>query len=211
MMKKNQTLWYRIGYALERARNRAPVPDVPSPSTAEVEEPRGSSLDGLSQEVSRKILDALFTVGAGSVLTRALSLLPGRSGPGPFRLFRAGAAGATAAFLTELIRPLLTGKRKEEALEEELTDVLLAGVGRGLLYAALVAPRIPGPPLLQGAVYGGVEYALSPWGGLGEVAGSQAPHGKIPVLSVLLKDRGADEQLVEHIAFGVALALLYDR
>jgi hypothetical protein len=85
----------------------------------------------------------------------------------------------------------------------------LAGAGRGLLYAALVEPRIPGHPIVQGAAYAGLEYLLMPWGGLGELAGSKAPQGKIPALSVLLKDRGADEQLVEHIAYGVALALLY--
>ena len=116
-----------------------------------------------------------------------------------------------AAFLAELVRPALTGKKAETPLEEELTDILLAGAGRGLLYAALVEPRIPGPALLQGTAYGGLEYALSPWGGLSELAGSSAPQAKIPALSILLKDRGADEQLVEHVAFGVALALLYDR
>jgi hypothetical protein len=145
------------------------------------------------------------------VLTRVLSFWPSRRGPGLFRLFRAGAAGAAAAFLAELARPALTGRNAETPLEEELTDILLAGAGRGLLYAALVEPRAPGPPLLRGATYAGLEYLLTPWGGLGELAGSKAPQGKIPALSVLLKDRGADEQLVEHIAFGVALALLYDR
>jgi hypothetical protein len=58
-------------------------------------------------------------------------------------------------------------------------------------------------------VYGGLEYALSPWGGLAELAGSKTPLGGIPALSVLLRDRGTDEELVERIAYGVALALLY--
>lgn len=203
-MPTKENLWYRVGYALETVRNRLPTPP-------DQEGKKPSPAHGLSHEVSHKVLDALLAVGAGSVLTRVLALWPSRKGPGLFRLFRAGAAGAAAAFLAELIRPALTGKRSEATIEEELTDILLAGAGRGLLYAALVEPRVPGPPLLQGAAYGGLEYALSPWGGLGELAGSKAPHGKVPALSVLLKDRGADEQLVEHIAFGVALALLYDR
>jgi hypothetical protein len=203
-MQKKENLWYRMGYTLETARSRLPAPKEdgggnPSPTAL----PHG--------DVSHKLLDALLTVGAGSVLTRVLSLWPSRPGPGLFRLFRAGAAGAAAAFLAELARPVLTGKKAETPLEEKLTDILLAGAGRGLLYAALVEPRIPGPPLLQGAAYGGLEYALMPWGGLGEVAGSRTPQGKIPALAVLLKDRGADEQLVEHLAFGIALALLYDR
>ena len=199
-MHKKENLSYRMGYALETVLSRLPT-------AKEAGGKKPSPVD----DVSHKVLDALLTVGAGSVLTRVLSLWPSRRGPGLFRLFRAGAAGAAAAFLAELARPVLTGRNAETALEEKLTDVLLAGAGRGLLYAALVEPRIPAPPVLKGAAYGGLEYALRPWGGLGELAGSKAPHGKIPALQLLLKDRGADEQLVEHVAFGVALALLYDR
>jgi hypothetical protein len=202
MMPKNENLWYRVGYALESVRNRLPAhPSESGVAPAEVE--------GATPEVTNKVLNALLAVGAGSVVTRIVSLWPSRGGPGLFRLFRAGAAGAAAAFLAELARPALTGRATETPLEQELTDILLAGAGRGLLYAALVEPRIPGPPLLQGAAYGSMEYALTPWGGLSELAGSKAPQAKVPALAVLLKDRGADEHLVEHIAFGVALALLY--
>jgi len=203
-MPKKETFWYRAGYALETLRKR--LPDAPGEAASqEVSRPTPR------QDVSLKVLDALMTVGAGSVLTRVLSVWPARRGPGLIRLFRGGVAGAAAGFLAELLRPALTGKKAGAPLEEELTDILLAGAGRGLLYAALVEPRVPGPALVQGAAYGGLEYALSPWGGLGKLAGAKAPQSRIPALSVLLKDRGADEQLVEHIAFGVALALLYDR
>lgn len=207
-MPKKDNLWYRVGYALENVRHQLPAHPAESKRVGPTKEGLPSDV---SHDVSNKVLDAIMTVGAGSILTRAISLWPARRGPGLIRLFRAGVAGAAAAFLAELARPALTGRKPPSSLEEQLTDVLLAGAGRGLLYAALVEPRIPGPPLLQGAAYGGLEYALSPWGGLGELVGSRTPQGKIPVLSVLLKDRGADEQLVEHIAFGVALALLYDR
>ncbi|MBT8397710.1 MAG: hypothetical protein HKO65_01910 [Gemmatimonadetes bacterium] len=211
-MQTKENLWYRVGYALETVRTRLPTPKEGGQDTTlsgEGPPPLSKTFSGLTPEVSNKVLDALLTVGAGSILTRAVSLWPSRRGPGLFRLFRAGAAGAAAAFLAEMVRPALTGKKAETPVEEEITDVLLAGAGRGLLYAALVEPRIPGHPVLQGAVYGGLEYALSPWGGLSELAGSHSPQGKIPALGVLLKDRGADEQLVEQIAFGVALALLY--
>jgi len=199
-MPKKENLWYQVGYALETVRNR-----LPTPTADEGKKPLPVD------DVSHKVMDALLTVGAGSVLTRTLSFLPSKGGPSLFRLFRGGIAGSVAAFLAELARPALTGKNPKTPLEEEITDVLLAGAGRGLLYAALVEPRVPGPPILQGAMYGGLEYALMPWGGLGELAGSRAPQGKIPALAVLLKDRGADEKLIEHIAFGVALALLYNR
>lgn len=201
-MPMKENLWYRVGYALETVRNHLPA----SPGE-EAEKPTDAHVKPLDE--SHKVLNTLLTAGAGSIVARALSIWPSRRAPGVFRLFRAGAAGAAAAFLAEMIRPVLTGKKADSALEEELTDILFAGVGRGLLYAALVEPRIPGGPILQGAVYGGLEYALTPWGGLGELAGSKTPLGGIPAFSVLLRDRGTDEELVERIAYGVALALLY--
>ncbi len=207
-MPTKENLWYRVGYALETLRHRLPLPPAGEAPGGEAVEVNEASKD-VTSDTSHQILDTLLTVGAGSLLARAFSLWPSRKGPGIFRLFRAGAAGAAAAFLAELVRPALTGRKAETPLEEEITDVLLAGAGRGLLYAAMVEPRVPGHPVLQGAVYGGLEYALTPWGGLSELAGSHSPQGKIPALAVLLKDRGADEQLVEQIAFGVALALLY--
>jgi hypothetical protein len=202
-MPTKENLWYQVGYALETFRSR-----LPAPGEGQAVE-SGKASKEVAPDVSHQILDTLLTVGAGSLLARAFSLWPSRKGPGIFRLFRAGAAGAAAAFLAELIRPSLTGRKPETAPEEEVTDILLAGAGRGLLYAAMVEPRVPGHPVVQGMVYGGLEYALTPWGGLSELAGSHSPQGKIPALAVLLKDRGADEQLIEQIAFGVALALLY--
>ncbi len=201
-MQTKENLWYRVGYALETVRNHLP---------ANPGEGSGESTPAVTTapNETHKVLNTLLTAGAGSIVARALAIWPSRRAPGVFRLFRAGAAGAAAAFLAELVRPVLTGKKPDTALEEELTDVLFAGVGRGLLYAALVEPRIPGGPILQGAVYGGLEYALSPWGGLGELAGSNTPLGGIPAISVLLRDRENDEELVERIAYGVALALLY--
>lgn len=201
-MPNKENLWYRVGYALETVRNR-----LPAPSETEGRAPDAAAAS--SVDVTSRVMDTLLTVGAGSLLTRVVSMWPSRKGPGLFRLFRAGGAGAAAALLAGLIRPVLTSREQDGRLEENLSDILLTGAGRGLLYAALVEPRVPGPPLLRGAAYGGLEYLLSPWGGLGEVAGSSAPQGRVPALSVLLQDRGADEDLVEHIAFGVALALLY--
>ena len=215
-MQKDQDLWYRIGYAMETTRGRLsthkggrrhrPVPARQVPRRT-LEDVARSFLDDLPPEV----LDTLLSVGVGTVLTRVLSLWPGRRQPGIFRLLKAGASGAAASLLAELVRPVLTGRKSERALEEELTDILLSGAGRGLLYAALVEPRVPGPPALQGSVYGALEYALTPWGGLEELAGTAAPHRKVPILSVLLRGRGEEEALLEHLAFGLALAILYQR
>jgi hypothetical protein len=225
-MQKKEDLWYRIGYAVEAARHRVPAAPAPgSPAVREKDgEPKAVATAGekLAEAVGRlrghqldepsgKILEAFLTVGLGTVLTRFLALWPGRRRPGLFRLFKAGASGAAAALLAELVRPVLSGEPSDGSLEEELTDILLSGAGRGLLYAAIVEPRVPGPSILQGSTYGALEYALSPWGGLEELAGSAAPHRKVPILSVRLKNRGEEEQFLEHLAFGIALALLYER
>ncbi len=225
-MHENEDLWYRIGYALESARQRLPAAPAPGSSVPEeragAPESRATGREWMAAALqkarernldapSSKILEAVLTLGAGTVLTRVLAVWPGRRKPGLFRLFKAGVAGAAASFLSELARPLLSGRPTDKALEDELTDILLSGAGRGLLYAALVEPRLPPPPVLQGTAYGALEWALSPWGGLEELAGSAAPQHKVPVLSVLLKNRGEEEQFLEHLAFGVALALLYDR
>lgn len=224
-MQKSEDVWYRVGYAMETARQRLPAVKLPAPEAPQkkgkgaargagagekiasaLRKAQGRPMD----EASSKILDAFLTVGAGSILTRLLSFWPGRHRPGLFRLFKAGAAGAAASFLAELIRPALSGETPDRKLEEELSEIILSGAGRGLLYAAIVEPRIPGPALLQGSTYGALEYALSPWGGLEELAGTAAPHRKIPVLSILLRNRGEEEQFLEHLAFGIALALLYE-
>ena len=225
-MQNNEDLWYRIGYALEAVRRRVPEETISGARVPGAREgsrkpaaPRSGRVStslrprrlSHSDPTYGKLLDALLTVGAGSLLARALSAWPGRRRPGLFRLFKAGAAGAAAAFLAELLRPVISGKLPDRSLEEELTDILLSGAGRGLLFAAILEPRIPGPSLLKGSTYGALEYALSPWGGLEELVGPAAPHRKIPVLSVLLKNRGSEDQFLEHVAFGVALALLYDR
>ncbi|MFO8172876.1 MAG: hypothetical protein R6T96_01240 [Longimicrobiales bacterium] len=211
-MQNNEDIWYRMGFALESARNRGPATGrgrgrhrgkhrrtVPPAAVKR----NAGSLD----EASRQLMEAVLTVGAGPFLTRLLSLWPGSRRPGIFRMGKAAAAGAAAAFLTGLIRPLLS-PAEASFLEEELTDALLSGAGRGLLYAAVVEPRVPGPGLLRGSIYGALEWALIPWGGLERLAGPAAPQGKIPLLSVLLQG-DEEEELLQHLLFGMILALLY--
>lgn len=208
-MQKNTDLWYRLGYAVETARTRLPV--AVGAGAEQRKEILSDAADRVLGNPTSRVLDAFLAVGAGTALKRLLALWPGKGRPGAFRVVRAAAAGAAAAFLTELLRPLVAGEKSEMALEDVLTDILLAGVGRGILYAWIVEPRVPGPALVQGSAYGALEYALAPWGGLEEIAGSAVPYRKVPALSTLLKTRDREEELlVEHLAFGVALALLYD-
>jgi hypothetical protein len=164
-------------------------------------------------------LDALdFDVpGFGSLGLGALAaLLLERGGsrgsrPGP-RWVRAALSGAGAGLARELLRPLLAGELRAPEVDEELFERVAAGAVRGLIYAMIVDPSIPGPPALRGLVYGSAEYALEPLGGLKGIVGRRAPHRRLPVLGELLDawDAG-DEGLVDHLAFGLTLALLYGR
>ena len=93
----------------------------------------------------------------------------------------------------------------------EPAERLAAGAARGALYSGLLEPRLPGPPLLRGLTYGTAEYLLGEWGGVRGVLGRFAPYRRLPVVGGLLDDaEGGEHGWVDHLAFGVALALLYD-
>lgn len=125
------------------------------------------------------------------------------------RLLRAGAAGAGAALLADLVRPLLAGRAEMPTLDPDTWTRLLAGAGQGLLYGAVVEPRVPGPPLLKGAVFALAEYMADPAGGLSHILGAHAPQGRLPVVAELLEDlEPHDREVLEHLVFGLALAVL---
>jgi hypothetical protein len=74
----------------------------------------------------------------------------------------------------------------------------------------VVEPRVPGHTVVKGTLYGSAEYAMDPAGGLGRMLGSRAPLRRIPVLGHLLEDLDPhDRSYLEHVAFGVALAVFY--
>lgn len=222
-MSREESLWYRIGYALERAR-MDPVPDRLR-SLAERSErnpaPRSKSDPSERKNVSREngrpahgsgstAFDALIAAGAGTLAGRLLGLWPAKRSPGVLGLVKGGAAGAAAALVRELVSPLLEGEPELPAAGRELGDTLLAGAARGLVYASLVEPRLPGPPLLRGTVYGTAEFAVSPWGGVTGLVGKRAPHRKLPLLSGLFEGYDPeDDSYIDHLTFAVALALLY--
>lgn len=237
------SVWYRIGYAFENARHgiagaagasrRLPSPqelrerlEARGGSSRHESSPRGSG-GGASRRdrspgggrtdegsAAEAALEVLLAGAAGSLLARLFNLWPGRGKAGPLAWARGAAAGAGATLVAELVRPVLGGPgRLPVVLDDELADAVLAGAGRGLVYAAVLEPRLPGPTPLRGAAYGALEYAVSPWGGVGELLGPANPGRKIPVLGPLLEEGGAEGEasLAEHVAFGVALALIYGR
>jgi hypothetical protein len=153
--------------------------------------------------------DVISAVGA-AVVGRLLDALPRKRRLGPIRLLHAAAAGAGAALVRELLRPVVSGAAADRPLAERARGAAITGSARGLLYGALVEPRLPGPPLVRGAVYGLVEHLVSPMGGLLTLAGPRAPHRSLPFVSALFEElEQADDTLLEHILFGVGLAALY--
>lgn len=213
-MPDRTDLWYRLGYALESARHgqaRAsldalsgarsvgPVNDAPSRSAEPPREEKGPAP-----------LDLLLAAGTGSLVTRLLKLWPERSRPGFVRLLRSAAAGAGATALREVLAPLLDGRLTAPRWDEDSADRLLAGAARGLLYAAILDQRLPGPAPLRGAAYGASEYILSPWGGLRELLGRHSPWRRLPMVSTLLDEpEVGEEAFVDHLVFGLILGLLY--
>lgn len=90
---------------------------------------------------------------------------------------------------------------------EELLARFGAGVAIAAGYAALIHPRLPGPPLLRGALFGGLEILAAPRGGVLGIAAS-TPGVKFP-LQALVMPVDEDAGPLSHLAFGLALGALY--
>ena len=214
-MADQEGLWYRLGYGLEQARGTAvrggalrSLAERRRDNVAPREPARPAA--GKSGGGGEEGYDALLAALAAALGSQALRLVPPRRRPGLGRLLKAGAAGAGAAVLREVLRPLLAGRHDGRTLQEAVGDAAVAGSARGLLYGALVEPRVPGPRLVRGLLFGYVEYLASPWGGLTRIAGKSAPHRHVPVLSALYDDLPPEEDtLADHLLYGLALAALY--
>jgi len=155
--------------------------------------------------------DELMSAGVAVVVDRVLAGWSGRKAPSFSKLLRAAAAGATAAVLVDLLRPLLTEEGAFPGLDRETADRVLAGVGQGLVYGSIVEPRVPGPALIKGALYGSAEYATEPVGGLHGLLGAHVPQNRLPIVGDVFDVVAPhDRAFLEHLVFGITLALLYE-
>ncbi|MEE8148083.1 MAG: hypothetical protein V3T24_10800 [Longimicrobiales bacterium] len=203
-MTDRHNLWFRIGFALESAR--------PSNVPAKARSSEGGLLHNpFSKAFSkngapeRTMLDSLLSAGAGAVAGKVLG---GASRTGALGLARGAAAGATATVARSLIRIALKLEPDDEA--PDLGHELLEGAARGVLYGAVVEPRLLGSPLTRGLAFGVVEYAVAPWGGLDEVLGAASPRRTMPILGALMAvEKAPAESFTDHLVFGVVLGLLY--
>lgn len=225
-MSSESSLWFRVGYALEQARQ---LPSTGRRGLAGLrdrsggrggedgnatsehgKEGRGGGSKGDGETPAQ--LEEFLATGTVAVAARLLDRWrPGRS-TSPGALARAAAAGAAAALLVELMRPLVRDDTDAPELGSDTPEHLLTGAGQGLVYGAVLEPWLPGSSLVKGVLLGSAEYALHPSGGLTGHLGSRSPLGRVPMVLTLIQGmKGRDRSFLEYLTFGVALAILYGR
>jgi hypothetical protein len=155
--------------------------------------------------------DDLMATGVAMIVDRALGGWGKRREPGLSGLLRAAAAGAAAALLVDLVRPIIHADADLPLLDHDTAGRLLSGVAQGLVYGSIVEPRVPGPALVKGALFGSAEYAAEPIGGLSGLLGPHTPQGRLPVIGEVVANLDPlDRVYLEHLVFGIALALIYE-
>lgn len=230
-MSTSKTLWYRIGYALEKTR-RSPVQKrlaslaerqdddeesggspfsdlarmlVGGSTPSRTSDASTSASDGEDEEEggfdAGDLWPLLGTVGMAA-LTRLVSRRPLTMGA----IVKAALVGAGAETARLMVRRLRFGP----AADEELTDDLMRGAANGLVYGSILAPIAPGAALSKGLIYGAGSYLASAKGGVPELLGTLSPHRRIPGLSGLVRPAVSQEDVVDHLIFGIVLAVLYE-
>lgn len=208
-MPSEQSIWFRLGYALERTR-QGPAASARKLAKLRERRPADARGPGVPSPLGWPSADQLVASGAVALAAKVLDAWRPRHRTGVKDLLKAGLAGAGAAIAVEAVRPLLQGRAELPALDQGTLERILVGAGQGLVYGAVVEPRLPGPAVVKGALYGTVEYAVDPMGGMSRLLGSQAPLRRVPVVGAFLDGLTPhDRSYVEHVAFGVAVALIY--
>ena len=198
-----------IGYTLEQLRNI-------STETAEkvrISEDTASDRTRNASEDLRTTWSSLLEGIPTTDILGAISTLMKHPKPIHMTTFgnlaKAGASGALSALITSFLNPK-TRESADLALDRETRDRLLAGIRRGLLYSTILEPKVPGPIVLKGALYGTIEYAAKPVGGLSQLISTHKSPYSFSALENLLEGLDShDHSYMEHIVFGVLLALLY--
>lgn len=197
-------LFYRIGAALgtvdQQLRNvRAGMPQS-AREVAVYDPENGDDPDDGSDTLE----DVALTAAGAWLASRLLK-------PKPVSWTRVVFAGLAATALTDMFGRTADdaepGELPYAADPEELMGRLGAGIAIAAGYAALIYPRLPGPPLLRGLAFGALEIAAAPRGGLVRLA-SSAPGVKFP-LQTIAAPIDEDASPLSHLVFGTALGLFY--
>ena len=155
---------------------------------------------------------------AGALAALAVSLVRragARRAPVRGRSLAKGAVAGAGAAGALLILRLLSTRRTDGTSGDgddggNLAGELLAGAGRGLIYAALLDPCLPGSPPLRGALVGTAHYLAAPLGGLFVRMQEFSPIRRVPLVSALLDVGTApDAPFQDFLLEGVLLGLMY--
>ncbi|MDE0395270.1 MAG: hypothetical protein OYK82_10865 [Gammaproteobacteria bacterium] len=154
---------------------------------------------------------------AGALAALAVSLVRragARRAPVRGRSLAKGAVAGAGAAGALLILRFLSIRRTERASDDgndgNLAGELLEGAGRGLIYAGLLDPYLPGSPPLRGALVGTAHYLAAPLGGLFVRMQEFSPIRRVPVVSTLLDVGTApDAPFQDFLLEGVLLGLMY--
>lgn len=205
MPRDDGSFWYVLGRTVQAATSLLSAPAEKKGPSQRRREPDPVSVPDASP-LSSVVSGAVSALGASAAMRWSTGRRPALS-----RILRGAAAGAGAAGILYAARVFLERDRMEPPdSAREVADELLAGAGRGVLYATLLDPYLPGPPLVRGAVAGTVDYLAVPFGGLFSKLQALSPVRSIPVLSILLETGDAEEDgYVTFLLHGMILGVLY--
>ena len=207
-MEAMANIWYRLGYAWERARPSSAVGNDGGPDRGRRPARSGN---GSTPSGARKIASSLLWENlldeAGGRIRRAVAGRARRT-PGRDDLARAALAGAGAALAARALGSVVA-EDPSSGDDPGLGLELVQGAVEGMALAVL-SRHLPGGRLLRIGLCGAARYAAAPRGGLPGVIRPIAPP-TVRTLSALTPEDRRQPGLLEHAAFAATFALLYRR
>lgn len=204
-------LLYRLGHLLADLEHGLPGKAGAAPPAAArrdgLDEPEWLDEDDLEDELdddfdlSDEAVAAVTSAAGAWAASRLLR-------PHGVSWTRVALAGIAATALYELARAAEGRLRAEDLEPDELATRVGSGIATAALYASLLYPRLPGPPLLRGLSFGALEAATEEAGGTAALLRRLSPQVRTP-LSSLLVSTGEPAGPLPHLAFGLGLGLLY--
>ena len=223
-------LFHGIGYAMGRLGSLAGTAGERVKETAGAARGAGEQIREQAAEFEDQLGDSeafhdaagLFgTTAAGWVATR---LLQPREINWP-RAIAAGMAGTLLFDAVKMVDQQLTGRTLDtsqqiaaamvdgETAEEALGIVgrYAAGLGLAALFARYLYGRLPGPPVVQGALFGVLDAVTLSWGGVLPLLHRISPDVHLPLgyAGLTRSPELSAQTLLRHVAYGVGVGAVY--